>query len=87
MEDYNIPESTEELFANGDQHYHIHNHHWVGDNTYSMNLFLDCANINEECIIVNDGTQIIVSNGTITLQIDAYGGGDFHLHEYDVKII
>ena len=87
MSDYNIPLSSDDLFNNGDNHYHIHDHDHIGDNVFSMNLFLETVGVPEEHIELYDGTQVFLNNGHIKLQIDAYGGGDLHLHEYDITTL
>lgn len=85
MSDWNIPADVDELFRNGEVHYHIHDYEQSGDNIFAMQLFLEYVDIPEEFIVEDNGTQIIVSDGERTLCIDSGGEGDFHLHGYDVS--
>lgn len=87
MCDYAIPADVGELFKNGEEHYHIHDRERSGNNVSAMGLFIECLEIPEEYIIEDEGTQIIVTDGTTTLCIDAGGEGDFHRHGYDVSIV
>ena len=82
-----IPESVEELFDNGDAHYFIKDPDRPGDNIYGMQLFIAEVGIPSDMIELDDGTQIFVSNGKKTLQIDSGGLGDFHLHGFDVTTV
>lgn len=91
MSDYNIPNNIQELFTevlqHNNIHYHIHDHNQPGDNIYGMDLFLNCLDITDEDIAFYDGTQVFLSHNHHTIQIDSSGGGDFHLHEYDIKVV
>lgn len=84
---YNIPESVEELFSNGNHSYSITDPEQSGDNIFSMNLFLDYVGVPSEMIELDDGTQVTLFDGDRRIVIDAGGLGDFHLHGYDVTII
>jgi hypothetical protein len=85
MSDYSIPADSDELFANGETHYHIHDHERSGDNIFALQLFIECVDVPEQFIVEDNGTQVIVCNGEKTLCIDSGGEGDFHLHGYDVS--
>lgn len=82
-----IPESVDELFKNGNATYYINDPDLSGDNVYAMKLFIDMVEIPDEMIKLNDGTQIFVSDGKTTLQVDSGGLGNFHLHGYDVTVV
>jgi hypothetical protein len=84
---YDIPDNIDELFSNGDASYSITDPDSPGDNIYGMKLFLDILEVPDEYIKLDDGTQVFLSNGTVHLQIDSGGLGDFHLHGYEVKVL
>ena len=87
MTDYDIPENTGELFANGERSYHIKDHDQAGDNIFAMRLFLECVGVPSEMVECDDGTHVTLFDGKIRLVIDSRGLGDFHLHGYDVTIL
>ena len=84
---YDIPESIEELFANGEQSYTITDPEQSGDNIFGMALFLECLDVPEEMIEVDDGTQVTLFNGKKRIVINSGGIGDFHLHGFDVAVL
>lgn len=84
---WNIPNSVEELFANGNAQYSITAPEFPGDNNYRMTLFIDCVDDLFTYVVEDYGTQVIVHKDGVTLQIDSGGLGDFHLHGFDVKIL
>ena len=84
---YDIPDSIEELFNNGDSNYSITDPNQSGDNIFGLNLFLDHLNIDEDNMELNEETRVILLYNGKRLTIDCYGLGDFHLHGYEVKII
>lgn len=86
MAEYNIPGDAKEFFANGEEQYSIIDHEQSGDNIFAMQLFLECVDIPDEMIEEDDGTQVVLSNGTKRLVIDSYGLGNFDRHGYDVTV-
>lgn len=87
---YDIPESVEELFMNGDRSYIIIDYDIDSmNNVESMNFFLDLINATDDDIVLYDGTQVYLKNaaGTEELKIDAGGLGDFYSHSFDVTIV
>ena len=87
MTDYDIPENTAELFANGERSYHIKDRDEAGCNIFAMNLFLECVGVPSEMIQCHDGTQVTLFDGKTRLVIYSGGLGDSHLHGYDVTIL
>ncbi len=84
---YRIPGDVDELFANGEAQYQICDPDHPGDNLFAMELFLESVDVPEQFIEEDDGTQVVLSNGSARLCIDSYGLGDFHLHGYDVTVM
>ncbi|MBK2124426.1 hypothetical protein [Fangia hongkongensis] len=84
MQIYDIPENVDQFFENGITSYSIIDADEVGDNLFSMDLFLDAVGFKEENIKLHDGTMVIVTNGVQTFRINAGGLGDFYSHGYDV---
>jgi hypothetical protein len=84
---YDIPESTEELFDNGERSYSITDPAQSGDNIFAMTLFLDCVGVPTEMVERDDGTQVTLYDGKRRIIIDSGGLGDFHLHGYDVTVL
>lgn len=87
MSEYNIPESVEELFANGEQSYSISDIDQPGSNVFGMLLFLGCVGVPTDMIEDNQGTQVTLFDGTKRIVIDSGGLGDFHLHGFDVSVV
>ena len=87
MSEYNIPDDADELFANGEAHYEIRDYDRECDNIGAMILFLECVGVPEEFVVEDDGTQVTLSNGTVTLCIDSGGLGDFFSHGFDVTVL
>lgn len=54
------------------------------DNVESMRVFLQ--SIPDENIVLDDGTQVILQHEDYDfhVQVDSGGGGDFHLHVFDL---
>jgi len=86
MNEYDIPDNVNSLFANGEHSYHIFDSKQSGDNIFAMQLFVECVGIPNKMIEIDDGTQITVFNGEKRIVIDSGGLGDFHLHGYDVTV-
>ena len=84
---YEIPESVEELFNNGERSYSITDPEQSGDNIFAMNLFLECVGVPAEMVECDDGTQVTLNAGKRRIVIDSGGLGDFHLHGYDVTVL
>ena len=84
---YIIPGDVAELFATGEAQYEIRDPEQSGDNVFAMNLFLELLGVPDEMVEVDDGTQVILNDGTTRLCIDSGGLGDFHLHGYDVTVL
>lgn len=82
----NIPESTDDLFINGESTYEMYTSESL-DNNQSMNLFIDELGL-YDLITENEGTQIRLRHSCFpfTMQIDAGGLGDFYSHKFDVTI-
>ena len=87
MSEYDIPENVDQLFANGERSYSICDYAESGDNTFSMNLFLDAVGVPSEMIEEDLGTQVVLFDGKARIVIDSGGLGDFHLHGYDVTVV
>lgn len=89
MQEYNIPNDFEDLvrnLKNDNFFFSIEDIDKPGDNSYSISLFIDMLEIPEECIIVNDGTKIEVKSEDLLFTIQASGGGDMHIHNYEINI-
>jgi hypothetical protein len=88
LEIYEIPDSTSELFDNGESGYRIINYNIEMDNIEAMAHFCEAVSINENNIIEDNGTQIILEHPDhpFRLCIDCRGGGDFFSHIYEVSI-
>lgn len=84
---YDIPESVDELFENGESSYSITDPEQSGDNIFAMNLFLECVGVPSEMVECDDGTQVTLFDGKRRIVIDSGGLGDFHLHGYDVTVV
>jgi hypothetical protein len=85
MIEYDIPESVEELFSNVPASYAIIDCDQPGDNIFAMRLFLGTVGVPDEMVELDDGTQVVLFNGTKRIVIDSGGLGDFDRHGYDVK--
>ena len=86
---YNVPESIDELFDNGERSYSIIDYTIPPmDNIQSMEFFLDQVGIEDKDIVEANGTQVYLKHEKYTYQmcIDAGGLGDFYSHGYDVSI-
>ena len=84
---YEIPESVEELFNNGERSYSITDPEQSGDNIFSIILFLGCIGVPAEMVECDDGTQVTLFDGNRRIVIDSGGLGDFHLHGYGVTVL
>ena len=85
MSNYEIPESVEQLFENGETSYRIINYETEMDNIQSMQHFLECIGATDEQIETDDGTQVVLKLGDKRMVIDAGGLGDFFSHGFDVS--
>lgn len=81
---YDIPESVDELFANGEENYSITDPEQSGDNVFAMRLFLECVGVPDDMVESDYGTQVTLFNGKRRLVVDSGGLGDFHLHGFQV---
>ena len=84
---YDIPETVEELFSNGEAAYSITDPEQPGDNIFAMRLFLDLVGVPDGFIEIDDGTQVTVFDGETRLVIDSGGLGDFHLHGFTTTVV
>lgn len=84
---YEIPKSIKELFDNGNCSYSITDPELSMDNIDALQIFLEMLDITEDLIELDNGTQVILNNGSKRLQIDCGGLGDFYLHGYDVTVL
>lgn len=84
---WEVPDSPDEFFGNGETTYRIHDYDYPMDNIGSMGLFLDVVGFSPDQIVTDDGTQVVVTDGESKYIIDSYGEGDFHLHGYSVEVV
>lgn len=87
---YDIPETIEALFNNGNCFYSIVDYDINPmDNIASMKLFLDEIGIKEENIAEYDGTQVYLKHDAFPFQIrvDSGGLGDFYSHSFNATVI
>jgi hypothetical protein len=87
---YEVPNSVQELFEQGEASYRIIDYTIQEmDNNQSMQFFLDYIGATSENIEVDDGTQVIIKHPDFNhkLVIDSGGLGDFNSHGYDVTLL
>lgn len=81
------PTNIEEVFdvARGGGFFHIEDEPM--DNVVSMRVFLQT--IPNENILLDDGTQVFLAHPkyAFNLQVDSGGGGDFHIHVFELTQI
>ncbi len=86
---YDIPESVDELFANGERSYSIIDYTIPPmDNIQSMEFFLNAIGANNEDIAEVYDTQVYLKHKNYPHQmcINSGGLGDFYSHGFDVCI-
>jgi len=89
-QDWDIPEDLDDLFKSDRKVYSISDPDFPGSNSFAMQLFLNnLVGLRSDNIVLDDGTQVVLQNPEYPykLQIDAGGGGDFHLHQFDITRI
>jgi len=87
---YEIPNSVQHMFEQGETSYRIVDYTIQEmDNNQSMQFFLDCIGATEDNIETDDGTQIVIKHENFNhkLVIDSGGLGDFYSHGYDVTLL
>lgn len=83
-----LPESVDELFANGARCYSIVDYDIEPmDNIQSMAFFLDEIGATDEDIVEADGTQVYLKHKDYPYQmcIDSGGLGDFYSHSFTIS--
>lgn len=86
---YEIPNSVQHMFEQGETSYRIVDYTIQEmDNNQSMQFFLDCIGATDDNIDVDDGTQVVIKHPDFEhkLVIDSGGLGDFYSHRYDVTL-
>jgi hypothetical protein len=81
-----IPDSVEQLFAQGENNYRIISYEKEMDNIQSMQHFLELIGATEWNIVEDLGTQVTVRHMDYPqhMVINAGGLGDFFSHGFDV---
>ena len=86
---YEIPNSVQDMFEQGETSYRIVDYTIQGmDNNESMQFFIDCIGATDENIEIDDGTQVVIKHPDFShkLVIDSGGLGDFYSHGFDVSL-
>lgn len=90
MKIYEIPGRIEDLFLEAPNSYRIidYSPNMEMDNIQSMHYFIDCVGINDNFILEDYGTQLILQHPVFDYKvvIDSGGLGDFCSHGYEVTI-
>lgn len=84
---YDIPDSVEQLFSNGEREYKIISYECEMDNIQSMRHFLESIGATEDNIECDDGTQVTLKHidWPGLMVIDAGGLGDFFSHSFRIS--
>jgi len=86
---YEIPDSVLQLIQNGEREYRIidYSPQKEMDNNQSMAYFLELIGCQQDNIVADYGTQVILCHLDYpqTMVVDAGGFGDFFSHGYSVK--
>ena len=87
---YQVPSSIEELFTEQEAYYQIidYSDSMCMDNNQSMQFFLNHLGFENEHIVEDNGTQVIIQDKDFhyKLQINARGLGDCYSHGFDVSL-